>query len=79
MTAAAPPSPAVRDFTRETCTNLMIRLKILTKRMPPGSALEFFTTREGHANVRDAFRRKFELHSEQCEPNKFFIRLGKPA
>ncbi len=67
-----------RDFTNLTCTNLMIKLKVLTKKLPPGEQLEFITTREGHDNVHKAFRKNFDYTSREEEPNRWWVRILKP-
>lgn len=39
-------SPEVRDFTDLTCTNLMIRMKILLQSLTAEETLVFYATRE---------------------------------
>lgn len=65
----------IQDFTDLTCTNLMLKLKILIKKLKPGESLEFFTTREGATNVVSTFQKKMLLKTEEQAPNKHKISL----
>jgi len=44
-----------KDFTELTCTNLMIRLKILLNKVSPGDAVTFYATREQVDNTCSPF------------------------
>ncbi|MBD3350128.1 MAG: hypothetical protein GF364_01425 [Candidatus Lokiarchaeota archaeon] len=77
MTENAIPSN-IADYTDFTCTNLMIKLKILTNRMKKGEMLEFLTTREGNDNLETTFNKKyFRYQSFQKEPNVFYAKIIK--
>ena len=65
----------IYDFTELTCTNLMIKLRIMVKKLKPGDLFEFFTTREGATNVESTFRKKMLVTSEEQEPNKYKISI----
>jgi hypothetical protein len=49
------------DFTSLTCTNLMIKLKILLKKLPKGEILNFYSTREQYDNIKKPFRYLVEV------------------
>lgn len=68
----------LKDYTGLTCTNLMIKLKILTKRMASGDALAFLTTREGNENLRSIFNKApYSYKSQKIESNIFKIRIER--
>lgn len=68
----------IRDYTGLTCTNLMIKLKILTKRMQSGHTLDFLTTREGNENIEPIFSKNpYEYNVEKIEPNIYHAVIKK--
>jgi len=68
----------VNDFTELTCTNLMIKLKIMLNRLPPGDALAFFATREQVDNTCAPFSTNgYEVAWEQEAENRYMVRIGK--
>jgi len=68
-----------RDFTDLTCTNLMIKLKILLKRLPPGESLSFLATREQVDNTCAPFSGQgYQVDWEQgTAPNQNLVRITK--
>jgi len=68
----------VNDFTELTCTNLMIKLKIMLNRLPPGDALAFFATREQVDNTCAPFSTNgYQVEWEQEAENRYMVRIGK--
>ncbi len=67
-----------KDFTDLTCTNLMITLKILLNKLPPGDAVTFFATREQVDNTCSPFSGQgYSVSWDQAAQNRFLVRLGK--
>jgi len=67
-----------RDFTDLTCTNLMITLKILLKRLPPGDSFAFLATREQVDNTCSPFSGQgYSVGWEQEDENRYRVRIGK--
>lgn len=67
-----------KDFTDLTCTNLMIKLKILLNRLAPGDALAFFATREQVDNTCSPFTGQgYQVSWDQEAENQFLVRIGK--
>ncbi|MCE5298969.1 MAG: hypothetical protein LLF84_08520 [Methanoregulaceae archaeon] len=68
----------VNDFTELTCTNLMIKLKIMLNRLPPGDALAFFATREQVDNTCAPFSTNgYQVAWEEEAENRYMVRIGK--
>ena len=68
----------ILDYTNLSCTNLMIKLKILVKKLPTGSSLHFYSTREQHENIKQPFSKKnFSFNSRFIEDNKYHIEIMK--
>ncbi len=68
----------VNDFTELTCTNLMIKLKIMLKRLPPGDALAFIATREQVDNTCAPFSTNgYQVAWDQEAENRYMVRIGK--
>jgi hypothetical protein len=68
----------MNDFTELTCTNLMIKLKIMLNRLPPGDALAFFATREQVDNTCAPFSGNgFRVAWDQSAENRYMVRIGK--
>lgn len=64
------------DYTSLTCTNLMIKMKVLTQKMETGQSLKFLTTKEGNSNLSGAFNKyPYKYESKQIEPNLFFATI----
>ena len=68
----------IPDYTEFTCTNLMVKLKIYTKKMGQSEKLEFFSTREQYENIRKPFSKNpYSLHGNKIEDNKYHIIIKK--
>jgi len=68
----------IPDFTDLTCTNLMLKLKILLKRKKSGEILEFYSNREQYDNIRKPFSKKsYSFNGEKVEDNKYHISILK--
>ncbi|MDD1708235.1 MAG: hypothetical protein LUQ33_03570 [Methanoregulaceae archaeon] len=69
---------AVNDFTELTCTNLMIKLKILLNKLTPGDTLAFFATREQVDNTCAPFSSNgYQVEWNQEGENRYLVRIGK--
>jgi TusA-related sulfurtransferase len=69
---------AVNDFTELTCTNLMIKLKILLTKLTPGDTLTFFATREQVDNTCAPFSSNgYQVAWNQEGENRYLVRIGK--
>ncbi len=67
----------INDFTDLTCTNLMIKLKILLKKAQPGQDLNFFATREQVDNTCAPFSRHgYKVEWEQAGENRYRVTIG---
>jgi len=68
----------VSDFTDLTCTNLMIKLKILLKRLSSGEELSFFATREQVDNTCSQFTSQgYDVNWEQAADNQYLVKMKK--
>lgn len=68
----------ISDFTDLTCTNLMIKLKILLKKRASGEQISFFATREQVDNTCSPFTRQgYEVTWEQAADNRFLVKMRK--
>jgi hypothetical protein len=68
----------MKDFTELTCTNLMIKLKILLNRTPPGEEIHFFATREQVDNTCTPFTSHgYAVECEQSGENRYIVQIGK--
>lgn len=66
------------DFTELTCTNLMIKLKILLNRLPPDDTLAFFATREQVDNTCAPFcNQGYQVAWDLEAENRYLVRMGK--
>ena len=66
------------DFTDLTCTNLMIKLKILLKKLPVGEKLNFFSNREQFDNIKKPFAKApYKLLGEQVGDNRYLVAILK--
>ncbi len=72
------PTPDVQDFSSLTCTNLMIKLKILLKNLKSGQSIQFYSTREQSDTISPLGKNKEYIFEKQMlEPNKFLISFKK--
>lgn len=68
----------IRDFTHHTCTNLMLKLKILFKKLKSGDTLHFYSNREQHDNIQKPFSKPpFSLAADKVDDNKYHIKIMK--
>lgn len=68
----------VLDFTNLTCTNLMIKLKILTFKMKKGENIQFLTTREGENNLSNPFSKSQYIYSaSKIKDNTYHVKIQK--
>ena len=68
----------VNDFTDLTCTNLMIKLKILLNKLTPGDTLTFYATREQVDNTCTPFSANgYQVAWDQEAENRYLVRIGK--
>ncbi len=73
-----PPESEIQDFTNLTCTNLMIKLKILLKSLKSGQSLKFYSTREQSDTVTPLGKNKdLKFEKQMLEPNKYIISFQK--
>ncbi|MCQ8893609.1 MAG: hypothetical protein NQU46_03110 [Methanolinea sp.] len=67
-----------KDFTELTCTNLMIKLKILLNKLPPGDAVAFYATREQVDNTCSPFSGQgYQVSWTATAENRYLVRIGK--
>ncbi len=68
----------ILDYAKLTCTNLMIKLKILLKKTSKGDSIEFFSNREQYDNIKKPFSKKrFNFKGEKIYNNKHHIIILK--
>ncbi|MFX0070317.1 MAG: hypothetical protein ACFFAO_04425 [Candidatus Hermodarchaeota archaeon] len=66
------------DYSELTCTNLMIKLKILLKKLTHGDAIRFFSNREQYDNIKKPFSKNpYEFEAQKVDHNKYFIEILK--
>jgi hypothetical protein len=72
-------SPAeIPDFTNLTCTNLMIRLKMLLKKVPPHTAVDCIVRRDQRDTIDVPFSRTgYEVKIRRIDTNRFRVSLKK--
>jgi len=67
-----------KDFTELTCTNLMIKLKILLNKLPTGEKITFYATREQVDNTCSPFSRQgYHVAWDQTAENRYLVTMGK--
>lgn len=72
-------STEIEDFTDLTCTNLMIKLKIMLNKLPSGHSISFYTTREQLDNTCTPFSRQgYRVEWEDSSENRHLVRMKKP-
>ncbi|MDD1705530.1 MAG: hypothetical protein LUQ12_00655, partial [Methanoregulaceae archaeon] len=66
------------DFTELTCTNLMIKLKILLSKLPSGNIIAFYATREQVDNTCSPFSGQgYQVSWNQEAENRYLVNIGK--
>ena len=67
-----------KNFTELTCTNLMIKLKILLNRLSNGDSIHFLATREQVDNTCSPFLGQgYRVSWEQTGENQFLVQIGR--
>jgi TusA-related sulfurtransferase len=68
----------IPDFSGFTCTTLMIRLKMLLKKAPPGSVVEIIVRRDQRDTIEVPFSRTgYDVKIRKSDNNLFRVRLQK--
>jgi hypothetical protein len=66
----------IPDFSDLTCTNLMIRLKMLLKNAPPDSVVEIIVRRDQKDTIEIPFSRTgFYVELRPVDPNRYYVKL----
>ena len=66
------------DFSDLTCTNLMIRLKMLLKNAAPGSPVECIVRRDQRDTIEVPFTRTgYDVKIRKVDTNLYRVRLQK--
>jgi ERCC4-type nuclease len=69
---------SIPDFSSLTCTNLMIRLKMLLKKTPAGTPVEIIVRRDQKDTVEVPFSRTgYEVQVRRLEMGNYRITLTK--
>ncbi|MDH7510106.1 MAG: hypothetical protein QHH04_03570 [Methanolinea sp.] len=67
-----------KDFSELTCTNLMIKLKILLNKLSPGDTVAFYATREQVDNTCSPFSGQgYQVTWTEVAANRYLVRIGK--
>jgi hypothetical protein len=68
----------IPDFSNMTCTNLMIRLKILLKKAPEGSPVECIVRRDQRDMIDVPFSRTgYDVKIRKLDTNRYRVSLKK--
>lgn len=68
----------VPDFSDLTCTNLMIRLKMLLKNASPGASVECIVRRDQRDTIEVPFTRTgYDVKIRKVDMNLYLVRLQK--
>jgi len=68
----------IPDFSDMTCTNLMIRLKILLKKAPAGIPVECYVRRDQKDTVEVPFSRSgYDVTIQKADINRYRVSLTK--
>jgi hypothetical protein len=68
----------IPDFSNLTCTNLMIRLKILQKNVPPDATVECLVRRDQRDTIDVPFSRTgYEVKIRKLNTNHYRVSLKK--
>lgn len=68
----------IPDYTNLTCTNLMIKLKILLKKLPSGEKIHFYSNREQFDNIKKPFNKDpYNFQGEQIGDNQYLVKILK--
>ena len=70
--------PNVPDFTGLTCTNLMIKLKIILKKLGNGEVTEFIANREQFDNIQKPFSKNgLSFSATKVGDNRYHCKIKK--
>jgi len=68
----------IPDFSNLTCTNLMIRLKILLKKTPDGSPVDCIVRRDQRDTIDVPFSRTgYDVKIRKIDTNRYRVSLKK--
>ncbi len=68
----------IHDLSDLTCTNLMIRLKILLKKAPQGSAVECMVRRDQRDTIEVPFSKSgYDVEIRRIDINRYHVCLKK--
>jgi hypothetical protein len=68
----------VLDLSDLTCTNLMIRLKILLKKTPPGLGIDFIIRRDQKETIEIPFSRTgYDVTVRKIDTNSYQVTMKK--
>ncbi|AGB01723.1 hypothetical protein [Methanoregula formicica] len=68
----------IPDFSDLTCTNLMIRLKMLLKKAPDGTPVVCYVRRDQKDTVETPFSRSgYEVKVHKADTNRYRVSLTK--
>ncbi len=68
----------IPDFSDMTCTNLMIRLKMLLKKTPAGTPVECYVRRDQKDTVEVPFSRSgYDVTIQKADTNRYRVSLTK--
>ena len=68
----------IPDFSNLTCTNLMIRLKMLLKKAPPYATVEVIVRRDQRDTIDVPFSRTgYEVKIRKVDTNRYRVSLKK--
>lgn len=68
----------IPDFSDLTCTNLMIRLKMLLKKTPEGTPLVCYVRRDQKDTVEVPFSRSgYDVEIHKADTNRYRVSLTK--
>jgi hypothetical protein len=66
------------DFSDLTCTNLMIRLKMLLKKAPPGMPVACIVRRDQRDTIEVPFSRSgYDVEIQKIDANRYQVCLTK--
>lgn len=68
----------IPDLSNQTCTNLMIRLKILLKKALPGETVACIVRRDQRDTIEEPFSRTgYDVKIEKVDTNRYRVSLKK--
>lgn len=68
----------IPDFSDLTCTNLMIRLRMLLKKTPVGTPVICFVRRDQKDTVEEPFSRSgYDVRVHKADTNRYRVSLVK--